>query len=124
MNVLHYAVLNENSNMIQQIVYADAESDKLLKEKNFRDETPLMQDDKGKYDNIFHHIWEAVSISNSQMLERIDWLIKSENYDINQKTLVGLNTPLHFAVIHENLKAIETLCKHNNIIINVKNAVG
>ncbi|CDW77129.1 ankyrin repeat [Stylonychia lemnae] len=124
MNVLHYAVLNENLSMIQQIVYADAESDKLMKEKNFRDETPVMLDDRGKYDNIFHHIWEACSINNSQMMERLEWLVKTEKYYVNQKTLVGQNTPLHFAVIHENLKAIEFLCKHNEIQINERNILG
>jgi len=49
------------------------------------------------------------------MIERLEWLIKSEKYSVNQKTLIGQNSPLHFAVIHENLKAIEMLCKHNEI---------
>lgn len=40
MNSLHYAVLNENIKMISLIVQADAERDRLLKEKNFRGETP------------------------------------------------------------------------------------
>jgi len=40
MNSLHYAVLNENIKMISLIVQADAERDRLLREKNFRDETP------------------------------------------------------------------------------------
>lgn len=64
-------------------MYSDAESDRLLKDKNFRDETPIMLDDKGKYENIFHHIWEASSISNSLMNERLEWLIKTEKYNVN-----------------------------------------
>ena len=44
---------------------ADAESDRLMREKNFRDESPVMLDDRGKYENIFHHIWEACSINSS-----------------------------------------------------------
>jgi hypothetical protein len=46
MNVLHYAVLNENQEMVEMIVFADAESNKLMHEKNFRDETPIDLDDK------------------------------------------------------------------------------
>eukprot|EP00347_Sterkiella_histriomuscorum_P008302 403345605 len=124
MNVLHYAVLNENQSLIQQIVYADAESDRLLKEKNFRDETPFMLDDKSKYENIFHHIWEAASIQSTIMIERLDWFIKTEKYECNQKTLIGQNSPLHFAVIYENLKAIELLCKQSDISIHQRNSLG
>ena len=45
------------------------------------------------------------------MIEKLDILLKHGKYSVNQKTLIGLNTPLHFAVLNENLKAIEYLCK-------------
>ena len=51
-----------------------------MKEKNFRDESPLNMDDRSKYENIFHHIWEAASINTPLSLERLDWLIKTEKY--------------------------------------------
>ena len=97
--------------MIQLITYSDAEGGRLVQEKNFRDETPLVLDDKNKFDYLFHHIWEHASISSSSSVERMEWLIKNKKQSANQKTLVGQNTPLHFAVINENLKAIEFLCK-------------
>ena len=40
MNPLHYAVLHDNVPMIEQLVFADAESNRLINEKNFRNETP------------------------------------------------------------------------------------
>lgn len=64
MNVLHYAILNENSQLIELIVFADAEGNKLSNERNFRNETPKNLDDKCKFDHIIHHIWEAASVNN------------------------------------------------------------
>lgn len=37
---------------------------------------------------------------------------------------MGYNTPLHFAVIHENLRMIEYLCKQPDIQMTEKNALG
>ncbi len=81
-------------------------------------------DQKGNYDVIFYHIWVSASTATQPALERLDWLLKTEKYGINDKTLIGLNTPLHFAVINENLKAIELLCRSNEILMNERNAVG
>jgi hypothetical protein len=67
--------------------------------------------DKGKFEHLFHHIWEMASIGSSNSIERIEKLIKSKTFSVNQKTIVGQNTPLHFAVMYENLKTIEYLCK-------------
>lgn len=69
---------------------------------------------------IFHHIWEASSFN----VDRIDHLIKLGKYNVNQKTLVGLNTPMHFAVLYENYKAIEALSKYPDILLNERNALG
>ena len=77
-----------------------------------------MLDDRGMFDWVFHHIWEAASLHNGLMLERMDYMIKQGKYTVNQRTLVGENSPLHFAVIYENLKAIEFLCRQTDIRIN------
>ena len=70
MNCLHYAVLNENKALVEQLVFADAEAGRLVSEKNFRNETPANLDDKNKFEGVFHHIWEAASIPSA--LERLD----------------------------------------------------
>lgn len=59
LNVLHYAVLNENEKMIELIVFSDAESNKLINEKNYRDETPIKMDERHKFQGYFDHIWAA-----------------------------------------------------------------
>eukprot|EP00347_Sterkiella_histriomuscorum_P004875 403358755 len=124
MNVLHYAVLNENQNMIEQIVYCDAETDRLQNEKNYRNQTPVNLDDKKKYTLVFNHIWSVVSLCTPSNMEQLDFLIQSEKFQVNQKTLIGQNTPLHIAVINENLKAIEYLCKYQEINLYERNSLG
>lgn len=39
----------------------------------------------------------------------------SEDEDINKTTYIGKNTPLHFAVIYENLEAVKLLLGCENI---------
>jgi len=58
LNVLHYAVLNENSKMVEMITFSDAEGGSLIQERNFRNETPVDMDEKRKFDHLFHNIWE------------------------------------------------------------------
>lgn len=38
--------------------------------------------------------------------------------------MVGKNTPLHFAVLNENLKAIEIICNQIDIKIGERNVIG
>ena len=64
MNSLHYAVLNENEQMVETIVFSDAESNRLISEKNFRDETPVSLDEKKRFEGYFNHIWETATQSN------------------------------------------------------------
>jgi ankyrin repeat protein len=39
-NVLHYAVINENEEMVKMIMWAEAELDNLKHDKNVRGKTP------------------------------------------------------------------------------------
>jgi hypothetical protein len=52
-------------------------------ERNFRNECPINMDDNGKFDYIFHHVWEAASVGTNTGIDRLDWLIKSELYNVN-----------------------------------------
>ena len=123
-NILHYAVLNKNKQMIQMIVFADAESDRLLGERNYRNQTPYMLDFHGDYQNIFNHIWSAASQQSQAANDHLSYILESNIYNANQKTLVGKNTALHFAVLNENLKAIEILCNQIDIKITERNIMG
>jgi len=122
MNPLHYAVINCNQLMIQFIVYADAEGDRLMSQRNYRNETPVDLDDKHRFQSIFHHIWQAASSLNHEV--RLEYLIRTKQYNINEKTLVGQNTPLHFAIIKENSKAIKYLLQQPDILFYERNSLG
>ncbi len=124
MNPLHYAVFNDNVQMIQQLVYADAETDTLMNEKNIRNQTPAMLDEAKKYEWIFNHVWGAASSQSQQALESLEASLVTEKYQVNQKTLIGQNTPLHLAVLNENFKAIEYLCRFSDINLYERNALG
>ena len=83
MNVLHYAVLNENDEMVEAIVFCDAESDRLLNERNYRNQTPAMLDEKGKYITVFNHIWSLVTVNSQNSIEALEQLLSNEKYDVN-----------------------------------------
>lgn len=75
--------------------------------------------------DIIYHIWESISIPKSGYhLERFQMLIKEGVYSVNEQTLQGLNTPLHFAVIYENVKTFTLLMKYNEIKTDIKNKEG
>ena len=45
----------------------------------------------------------------------------NEEEDINKQTYIGKNTPLHFAVIYENLEAVKLIVKCKNLNPELKN---
>lgn len=47
--------------MIEQIVYADVESNKLLNERNYRNQTPYNLDDQKKFEALFNNIWASAA---------------------------------------------------------------
>jgi hypothetical protein len=62
--------------MIEQLVYSDAESNRLLTEMNFRNETPEMLVDKQKYSYIFNHIWYYASLQGNSYVDQLDEILK------------------------------------------------
>ena len=122
MNALHYAVLNGNATVVAQLCHADAEADVLLCERNFRNQTPADLDEAKQFDALFNHVWAAAA--SPAALEALEALLVTERYHCNQKTLVGLNTPLHLAVLNENVKAIEYLCRFPDVNLYERNALG
>jgi len=83
MNPLHYAVLNENVQMVEQLVYCDAESDKLMNEKNFRNQTPVMLDEKKRFYTIFNHIWSVVSVCTPNNMDHLEYLLSNDKFVVN-----------------------------------------
>lgn len=76
MNILHYAVLNQNQELVETIVCADAENDKLLYERNYRNQTPAHLDFREKYEYFFNHIWASASTQTQQGLEYLGYVVQ------------------------------------------------
>ena len=105
-NVLHYAVINENEEMVNFIVRADAEKNWLKNERNIRGHTPEMISTRALPRELFSHVWEFAAAKSSSALQKLQDLIDSGTFDVNEQTLIGRNTPLHFAALYENFKAL------------------
>lgn len=61
------------------------------------------------------NIWELCSIRNDASFDRVNQYLQKKIYSVNDKTVKGLNTPLHFAVYYENLKMIKLLTKDKTL---------
>ncbi|CDW77266.1 ankyrin repeat [Stylonychia lemnae] len=128
-NALHYGIMSENEKLIQYISWSDAENSTgygyMHNQRNIRGMIPIDYDRKKRFYDTIYHVWESASILKSgTAFDRLNQLIKNGTYKVNQQTIQGLNTPLHFAVMHENVKAMQALLKFPGIQMNIKNREG
>lgn len=57
-------------------------------------------------------------------IDKLWYILQKKIYSINEKTLKGMNTILHFAVYYENIKMIRHLVKDKAIFIHERNSQG
>ena len=106
--------------MIRLAVFCDAEGRTLRNERNVRNKLPEDLDLHKKFIQIFENVWEVSS--KSRLIDKLRKGISWGKFPINEQTPIGLNTPLHFAVMHENIKAISLLMSQEGILKNVRNS--
>eukprot|EP00347_Sterkiella_histriomuscorum_P011912 403370620 len=94
-NVLHYAIYNENEQMIKFLVNKDSKF-MLRREKNIYDKIPIDLEKAQKFMTWLYTIWDAVDGGISNLVASY---VKQRAYDVNQKRPGDLRTPLHIAVI-------------------------
>eukprot|EP00347_Sterkiella_histriomuscorum_P015552 403356602 len=128
-NALHYAIMSENEKLIQFVSWSDAENSTgqglMSQGRNIKGMVPIDYDRKKRFYDTVYHIWDcASSVKSQSALERLLTLIKNGAYKINQQTVQGQNTALHFAVMYENIKAIALLLKQPGVSMNIKNKEG
>jgi len=80
-------------------------------------------DKRQEFTHLFNNIWEAAK-QHDGGADRLKYLISKKVYQVNEKTSVGLNTALHFAVYYENVKAVKYLLRCKGILLNERNAEG
>ncbi|CDW82347.1 ankyrin repeat [Stylonychia lemnae] len=113
-NCLHYAVINQNSEMIKYLLFSDVEGQILRNECNYRNQKPENMDTQKKYVNLFQNIWDCAATKTHTAFEKLQYLLRncSDNQNSESRTLYGMNTPLHFAVIFNNPKALRLLVQN------------
>ena len=94
--------MNQNGDMVDFIMSVDAETDVLKREANIRYKEPAKLDFPEAFLKKLDHIWEAASVK-TQTDQRLREIIDNDEVNVNKQTYIGKNSPLHFAVVHENI---------------------
>lgn len=102
-NVLHYAILNENENMIKYLISKDQKF-QLRKEKNVCGLIPMELEKSAKFMTWLYTIWDAV---NGGMTQLVIKYLNEKSYDINQKRQSDHKTPLHLAIQNKNVDLVK-----------------
>ena len=112
LNALHYSILNQNEEMTKFLISADGDYNKLKYEHDCRGNLPkdlqpnkTIQEKESNEDPLAN-IWECAVLGD---IPKIYKIIKHKKYGVNDQTYTTQNTPLHLAVIYENLSACQLL---------------
>ena len=98
MNMLHYAILNKDKAMIQFLICYDAEKNVMRKAKDAKGKIPSDYDNGKIFTNEYHHIWDACSQNDIDLLDKV--VTELKYYDINDTLPICKYTPLHVAAMH------------------------
>lgn len=108
-NVLHYAVLSKQKNLIKYLIEIDSDRNELRVNKDNKGKTPIDYDTSKQFKYELHHIWDASAKNDIHMMDSL--LNELKYYNINQQTRLNKNTPLHIAISNKSEKAILYLIK-------------
>ena len=71
-NGLHYAVMNQKEELVQALLWADAESGILKNDRNARNQKPEQLDNEGKFKSLFGNIFEiCMNCKSVSALEKV-----------------------------------------------------
>ena len=98
MNMLHYAILNKDKPMIQFLICYDAEKNVMRKAKDAKGKIPSDYDNGKIFTNEYHHIWDACSQNDIDLLDKL--VSELKYYDVNDTLPICKYTPLHVAAMH------------------------
>ncbi len=109
-NALHLAVIDKNENMIKMIGTMDEEG-WLRRQVDYRGRRPLNYDRKGEYKVLMISVWEAIRESRLGDIQSVVEYYEekfSEN-PLTMRAKADGNTPLHYAILVQNVEAVRVL---------------
>lgn len=107
-NALHIATSKGYSNFIEYLVRLDADKNLLRSQLDIQQRKPKDLDVSNKLEQYFYHIWDYARSGN---FEKIEKLVESKVYSVNEQTTSSKITPLHAAVESRQLHMIRTLVR-------------
>ena len=105
-NALHISAGKGFAEVLEYLVRQDADKNVLRAQLDIQKRRPKDLDVFNKLDPHFLHIWDYCRLGE---VEKIQELIESKKYSINEQTPIKKNTPLHLAVEFKQLKSIKLL---------------
>lgn len=110
-NALHYAVINKNRQMLNEITQIDCEKCVLLNQFDYKGKNPKAYDKNNEFKILLISIWEAIrELKLTDILTVVAYYKEKLNQNLLEvKTKEEGNTPLHYAVLHNKFDAIKLL---------------
>ena len=106
-NILHYAIINNNREMIEYLVTYDGDKNTLKTSKDCKGKIPANYDPTKKYKNSLTTIWDLCKNSNN--LPELVEILNEGRINPNLQTRIGKETPLHLALFAECNQVVQIL---------------
>lgn len=105
-NVLHIASIQGNKKIVEYLIRADSDFNRLRSEKDIKDRLAKDFDITGRLASSYFHIWDYANQNN---IERLKIVIVTKEFSINEQTPKKKFTALHVAVDCKHLNCIKLL---------------
>ncbi|CDW79967.1 ankyrin repeat [Stylonychia lemnae] len=120
-NILHYATINANKDMIKILVKLDSDRMEMRLANDSKKKTPQNYDQSSSMTECFNTIWDYAKEGN---LRKLKLSIDSGKFEVNEQTPWRKDTPLHVAVRVQQLEVIKCLIYDYDADINIQNNLG
>lgn len=106
-NILHYAVINKERDLIDLIVSkVDSDRKELRNAEDTKGKKPADYDQSSQFAEYFNTVWDYAKEGN---IRKLKLSLDSGRFEVDEQTMLLKNTPLHVAVRFQQLETIKTL---------------
>ena len=106
-NILHYAVINKERDLIDLIVSkVDSDRKELRNAEDTKGKKPADYDQSSQFAEYFNTVWDYAKEGN---IRKLKLSLDSGRFEVDEQTMLLKNTPLHVAVRFQQLETIRNL---------------